>query len=126
MNNFMPCDTISIIPRVPEKPPGDVPRLSGLGGLDWIVNAITKFDNDGVLCSSTEEMVASLEAVNSDPEARNISLLSTGVSRMENHIYSFTGEFRKQIQSKGYLVKRSQQEPRLYNDRHSNKHSNNF
>ena len=37
--------------------------------LAWIVNAITKFtDKDGVLCSSTEEMVAALEAVNSDPE----------------------------------------------------------
>ena len=66
----------------PRETPGDVPRLSGLGGLDWIVNAITKFDNDGVLCSSTEEMVASLEAVNSDPDARNLSLFSTDVSGM--------------------------------------------
>ena len=51
--------------------------------LAWIVNAITKIaDKDEVLCSSTEEMVASLEAVNSDPEARNLSLFSTDVSGM--------------------------------------------
>ena len=51
--------------------------------LAGIVDAITKFaDKDGVLCSSTEDMVASLEAVNSDPDARNISLFSTDVSGM--------------------------------------------
>ena len=51
--------------------------------LAGIVDAITKFaDKDGVLCTSTEDMVASLEAVNSDPDARNISLFSTDVSGM--------------------------------------------
>ena len=78
-------------PRVPGQPPKMRPvclaseannsQLSQV--LAWIVNAITKFaDKDGVLCSSTEEMVASLEAVNNDPDARNLSLFSTDVSGM--------------------------------------------
>ena len=49
--------------------------------LAWIVNAITKIaDKDEVLCSSTEEMVASLEAVNSDPDCRTPSRPTSSLS----------------------------------------------
>ena len=50
--------------------------------LAWIVvNAIIKIaDKDEVLCSSTEEMVTSLEAVNSDPDSRTPSRPTSSLS----------------------------------------------